>query len=132
LTSIFSGRLAVVTDSFISQSDIEQTRIQSFGFVFAIVFAVLISAIFVVYGSAGPGQSAGIRLEARINPNDAPWASLVRLPGIGAVKAAAIVAYRENFGSAVNPTFLSCDDLQKVHGIGPKTAQNICQWLRFE
>ncbi|UCC23707.1 MAG: helix-hairpin-helix domain-containing protein [Planctomycetota bacterium] len=95
-------------------------------------FALLISAIFVVYGSAGPGLSAEIRLQVSINPNDAPLASLVRLPGIGDVKAAAIVAYRENFGSADNPTFLSCDDLQKVHGIGPKTAQNICQWLRFE
>lgn len=122
----------MVTDSFISQSDVEQTRIQSFGFVFAIAFAVLISAVFVVYGSAGPGLSAEIRLQARINPNNAPLASLVRLPGIGAVRAAAIVAYRENFGSADNPTFLSCGDLQKVHGIGPKTAQNMCQWLRFE
>ncbi|UCF44481.1 MAG: helix-hairpin-helix domain-containing protein [Planctomycetota bacterium] len=59
-------------------------------------------------------------------------ASLVRLPGIGAVRTAAIVAYRENFGSADNPAFRDCNDLQKVHGIGPKTAQNICQWLRFE
>jgi competence ComEA-like helix-hairpin-helix protein len=122
----------MVTESFIRQSDIEQTRVQSFGFVFAIGFAVLISTIYVVYGPAGPGLSAGIRLQTRINPNDAPLASLVRLPNIGAVRAAAIVAYRENFGNADNPTFRSCDDLQKVHGIGPKTAQNICQWLRFE
>jgi competence ComEA-like helix-hairpin-helix protein len=122
----------VVTDSFMQQPDIEQTKVQSFSFVFAAGFAVLISIIFVVYAPANLGRPAGIQLETRINPNDAALASLVRLPGIGVVKAAAIAAYRENFGSADNPAFTDCNDLQNVKGIGPKTSQNICQWLKFD
>jgi competence ComEA-like helix-hairpin-helix protein len=122
----------MVTDSLIQQSDIEQTKVQSFAFVIAAGFAVFLSTIFVVCGLTGLGQSAGIRLEARTNPNDAPLASLVRLPGIGAVRATAIVAYRENFGSADNPAFRNCEDLQKVKGVGPKTVQNICEWLKFD
>jgi DNA uptake protein ComE-like DNA-binding protein len=56
------------------------------------------------------------------------------LPGIGIVKAGAIVAYRENFSREAgnNPAFRNCDDLQRVRGIGPKTAQDIDQWLKFE
>jgi competence ComEA-like helix-hairpin-helix protein len=122
----------MATDSFIRQSEIEQNKVQSFAFVIAAGAAVCFSVGFVVNGLAGPGQSSQVWLDSRINPNEAPVASLVRLPGIGTVRTAAIVAYRENFGSADNPAFRDCNDLQKVHGIGPKTAQDICQWLKFE
>ncbi|MHC4912962.1 MAG: ComEA family DNA-binding protein [Planctomycetota bacterium] len=122
----------MATDGFIRQSDIEQNRVQSFAFVIAAGATVCFSICFAVNGLAGQGQSSQIWLESRINPNEAPVASLVRIPGIGTVRTAAMVAYRENLGSADNPAFRDCDDLQKVHGIGPKTAQNICQWLRFE
>jgi len=73
-------------------------------------------------------------LESQINPNVAPTASLVRLPGIGIGRAGAIVAYREEFSKkdANNPAFRNCDDLQKVKGIGPKTVENISKWLKFE
>jgi competence ComEA-like helix-hairpin-helix protein len=122
----------MATDIFMRKPDIEQNKVQSFAFVIAAGAAVYFSIGFVFNGLAGSGQSSQIWLDSRINPNEAPVASLVRLPGIGAVRTAAIVAYRENFGSADNPAFRDCNDLQKVHGIGPKTAQNICQWLRFE
>ena len=56
-----------------------------------------------------------------------------RLPGIGDGRAKAIVAYRENFSERQNgKAFRNCDDLQKVKGIGPKTAEDICEWLKFE
>ena len=46
--------------------------------------------------------------------NRATAAELEALPGIGAVKAAAIVAERESSGG-----FQSIDDLESVRGIGP-------------
>ncbi len=50
-----------------------------------------------------------------INVNTATASELQSLPGIGASKAAAIVAYRE-----ANGNFGSLDDLAKVKGIGTK------------
>jgi len=58
----------------------------------------------------------------------------MRLPGIGDVRVKAIIAYRENFSkkNSNSGAFRNCDDLQKVKGIGPKTAEDICEWLKFE
>jgi len=122
--------------NFTRESDTRQKRIQSFAFVISVCVAVCFSCGFVSnlvgFGTAFSGCE--IELESRINPNDAPVASLVRLPGIGVGRAGAIVAYRENFSEkdGNSPAFRNCDDLQKVRGIGPKTAQNISQWLKFE
>jgi len=69
-------------------------------------------------------------LDDHINPNTAPLESLVRLPGLGVTRAAAIVAYRDNQVSG--PAFRDLNDLKKVKGIGPQTAQNAGQWLKFE
>jgi len=82
----------------------------------------------------GLGQAYEICLDEKINPNDAPLGSLVRLPGIGIGKAGAIVAYRENFSekNGSRPVFETVDDLQKVSGIGSKTVENISGWLKFE
>ena len=108
-------------------------RIQSVAFVISICVCAALCAVFLTDFSAG-SCAGGIELESRINPNDAPISSLVRLPGIGAAKAAAIVAYRDSHRSAQaeGRAFSDCDDLQKVKGIGPKTAANICAWLKFE
>ena len=126
----------MAADNFMRESDTRQKRIQSFAFVISVCVAVCFSCGFVSnlvrFGTAFSGCE--IELESRINPNDAPVASLVRLPGIGVGRAGAIVAYRENFSEkdSGSPAFRNCDDLQKVRGIGPKTAQNISQWLKFE
>ena len=126
----------MAADNFMRESDTRQKRIQSFAFVISVCVAVCFSCGFVSnlvgFGTAFSGCE--IELESRINPNDAPVASLVRLPGIGVGRAGAIVAYRENFSGkdSRSPAFRNCDDLQKVRGIGPKTAQNISQWLTFE
>ena len=116
-----------------------QNKIQSFAFVTAVFVSVCFSmgivSNLVGFGSAfGPPQAGEIKLESRINPNDASAASLVRLPGIGIGKAGAIVAYRDNFSEqdGNSPAFRNRDDLQKVKGIGPKTVQNISKWLKFE
>jgi competence ComEA-like helix-hairpin-helix protein len=73
-------------------------------------------------------------LDESINPNEAPVSSLIRLPGIGISRAEAIVAYRNDFSKEDigSRAFGNCDDLQKIKGIGPKTVQNIGQWLTFE
>lgn len=115
---------------FIRQTEARQKRIQSFAFVIAVsvsvCFAILIFSVF--------EQPCEIELDGRINPNDASSASLERLSGIGIGRAGAIVAYRENFSGQEpsSPAFQNCDDLQKVKGIGPKTAQNISGFLKFK
>jgi len=108
-----------------------QNRIQSFAFIISVCLVVCCS-----FGFASKlerGQSK-IELDSRINPNDAPVESLVRLPGLGPGRAGAIVAYREDFDekNTGSPAFQNCDDLQKVKGIGPKTVQNIRELLKFD
>lgn len=71
-------------------------------------------------------------LADKINPNHASWASLVRLPGIGPVRARAIVDYRVSQGArrvSDAPVFTSADDLAQVRGIGPITAERIAEFL---
>jgi len=75
-----------------------------------------------------------MELEKRINPNFAPSASLVRLPGIGLSKAEAIIAYREQIigRDGKLAAFTEANDLQKVKGIGPRTVEKLKPVLRFE
>jgi len=103
-------------------------------FVIAVSLGVLLSVGFAISTFSKFSQVCEIELESRINPNDAPIASLVRLPGIGIGRAGAIAAYRENFSRRQpnRQAFQHCNDLQQVKGIGPKTVQNISQWLKFK
>ncbi len=120
------------------QSEARQKPIQSFAFVISVCVAVCFSYGFVsnLARSGSAFSGCEIELESRINPNDAPVASLVRLPGIGMARAGAIVAYRQRSQfvgiDSNSPAFRNCNDLQKVSGIGPKTVQNINEWLKFE
>jgi len=103
-------------------------------FVIAVLFGVLLSVGFAASTFSKFRQACEIELESRINPNNAPIASLVRLPGIGIGRAGAVVAYREKFRSRKpnSQPFQNADDLQQVKGIGPKTVQNISKWLKFK
>lgn len=56
----------------------------------------------------------------KVSLNSATLEELQTLPGIGQVRAAAIISHREEFGN-----FTSIDDLIKVNGIGNATLQNL-------
>jgi competence ComEA-like helix-hairpin-helix protein len=113
-----------------------QNSIQSFAFVVSTCVAVSFCCGFV----SNPGADEStldrheIELKSRINPNIAPVESLVRLPGLGISRAGAIVAYRESFNRAngARAAFERGDDLQKISGIGPKTVQDMSEWIEFE
>ena len=66
---------------------------------------------------SGPVQQTA---EGLININTADALSLDALPGVGPSRAAAIIADRKEKGP-----FQTCEDLQRVHGIGPKTVAKI-------
>lgn len=65
-------------------------------------------------------SSAAASNSGLININEAPESELVRLNGIGEVKAAAIVEYRRNNGK-----FRRIEDILNVSGIGEKTFEKI-------
>ncbi len=58
--------------------------------------------------------------QAGVDVNAASATELEALPGIGASKAAAIVAYRDEHGA-----FASVEQLDDVPGIGPATVENL-------
>jgi len=78
------------------QTQTTKEKVQSFAFVIAILICFLFSIGFVAPVFSQFGQPCEIKLDGKINPNDAPLVSLLRLPGIGLAKASAIVTYREN------------------------------------
>jgi DNA uptake protein ComE-like DNA-binding protein len=122
----------MASDTIIAAIEADAGKVQSFAFVVCAGVAVCLAVGLTVSSSSGP--SCGMPLDTKVNPNDAPVASLVRLPQIGLVRAHTIVAYRRAFTAKNSemPAFRNCDDLQKVKGIGPKTVQNISKWLKFE
>ncbi|MDW5377962.1 helix-hairpin-helix domain-containing protein [Halomonas sp. HP20-15] len=63
---------------------------------------------------------------AQINVNTADEATLAQLPGIGEVKAHAIIVDRKNNGS-----YQTADDLARVDGIGEGTIDNLRQQVTF-
>ena len=74
-------------------------------------------------------------LADKINPNSASWASLARLPGIGPARARAVVEYRQQHAQThpgQTRAFTSCEDLQRIKGIGPATIQQIKDFLVFD
>lgn len=70
--------------------------------------------------------SAVDAISTLINVNQASAAELDLLPGIGPVYAERIIAERE-----LNGRFSSLEDLQRVRGIGPKTASKLSSLVHF-
>ncbi len=107
---------------------------QSLGFIVGSCACLILSAGFamgVLYHAVRPLPSIPAE---RINPNDAPVASLARLPGIGPARARAIVVLRNRLRnqSGDTPVFRSAGDLSQVKGIGPATIEGVRPWLRFD
>ncbi len=75
-------------------------------------------------GSAGTGQNTGMNAQVqqdnRININTADEAQLTTLTGIGATRAQAIIAYREE-----NGLFAAIEDIMNVQGIKEGTFAKI-------
>lgn len=82
-------------------------------------------------GEDVPSRSRASRQAARLAPrsipiNTASAAELERLPGIGPALAGRILLDRDRRGP-----FRSAEQLMRVRGIGPKTAEAIQPFLRF-
>ena len=107
--------------------------VQSFAFVLALSLCIGGHG-WLAWGNVRTDATTQIILSGRVNPNEASVASLMRLPGIGAVRAAGIVAYREQFGEEKGGLAAFCepDGLQKIKGIGPKTVDKIRNYLEFD
>lgn len=65
--------------------------------------------------------------DTRVNINTATPEELDALPGIGPVKAAAIIAWREENGPFRYP-----EQLLEVSGIGEKTLEGLLEFIRTE
>lgn len=76
-----------------------------------------------------PRDRAAETVAERIDPNTADAASLCRLPGIGATRAADIVAFRQAAAGRGRAAFRFAEDLQEVPGIGPETVRQAAPML---
>ena len=70
---------------------------------------------------------AGESADGRLDLNTATAEELETLPGIGAVRAQAIVDYRERQGG-----FATVEDLLSVSGIGEKTLEGLRDLIKVE
>ena len=67
-----------------------------------------------------PSPAPSSTSTSTVNLNTADQTALETVPGIGPVKASAIIAYRTEIGS-----FTSIDELLEVSGIGPATLESL-------
>lgn len=81
-------------------------------------------------GSFDSGLAAEQIESFRLDPNEATWSELAQLPAIGETVARRIVGFRER-PDIPKPAFRMPRDLDRVPGIGPKTAARIAPFLRF-
>jgi len=86
-------------------------------------FALLFLGLLLISGAAQAGSEAAV---APLDLNRATAAELEALPGIGEVKAAAILAVRDERGG-----FESLDELESVRGIGPSLAARLRPLLKL-
>jgi len=123
-----------VGDNFLAETAGREKQSWLIAFVVAIFLSVLFCAGLALRHFTHAQHTHQVTIDGRVNPNFAPAASLVRLPGIGLGRAEAIVAYREDFRVRYCPkrAFAMAEDLCKVRGIGPKTSKKISKWLRFD
>jgi len=121
------------TKSTVIDESIDAADDKTEGFSYLLICLVVFSlAVIFSFGvMKNTSKVAAVQFQSRINPNDAPVSSLVRLPQIGMSRAEKITAYRQA-NSGEGPVFTCPDDLQKVNGIGPVIAGGLAEYLRFE
>ena len=120
----------MTTESLLYQEKLQHKRTQAGSFFIAALLCCAIGSFLAGSYYLGLNETCEIITDCKINPNTASLASMIRLPGIGPARASAIVKYREN-NSTDKAVFENCADLQKVKGIGPKTAESAGPWLCF-
>lgn len=69
-------------------------------------------------------QAEPLSADFRVDVNQSSWPELAQLPGIGETLARRIVESRERDGPFEKP-----QDLQRVHGLGPKSLSRIRRFL---
>jgi len=93
----------------------------------AVWIAVRLNRPRITFADHPPADAQRARIaEQRIDPNTASVASMLRLRGIGPVKAKAIVTYRDQHGPGA---FETADDLTNVDGISTGTVRRIAREL---
>jgi len=105
---------------------------QTSAFVIAILGCLTLSAWF-LGTDVSVFPTADVAIPQTINPNHAPLGSLIRLPGVGPVRARAIIDFRrtqQKKGPELH-AFQEASDLQRIRGIGPKTVQGLARWLEL-
>lgn len=107
---------------------------QSVAFLVAVGVCLTLSLGFAAGALQRSQSTATVPLQERVNPNEAPVASLMRLPQIGAARARAIVTHRGPADSPAGrpPAFKTADDLQQIKGIGPAIVEGLRPWLQFD
>jgi DNA uptake protein ComE-like DNA-binding protein len=110
--------------------DAGHDTIEGFSYLLACTAALALAIIF-SFGVLSKADVPVVQLQRRINPNDAPIASLARLPQVGVTRAERIAAYRQANGGD-GPVFTCSDDLREVKGIGPAIASGLSDFLRFD
>jgi len=107
---------------------------ESLAFLVGVGICLVLSLGFAAGALQRPETATAIPAGERVNPNDAPVASLMRLPQIGVARARAIVAYRQRTGSQAEgrPAFKTADDLRHIKGIGPAIVEDVRPWLQFD
>ena len=120
----------VMTNEFVPYDDnLEQQQTCARAFYTALLLCLFGAFCFAGVYYARASCVCELSIETTVNPNYAPVASLVRLPGVGPKRARAIVDFRKD---ALEDVFNSARDMEQVTGIGPKTAEKIAPYLDFD
>jgi hypothetical protein len=117
-----------------ARPDSSDEIVASVGFLVAMALCVVLALSLAARALGAPIGRPTIPIRNKINPNRAPVASLVRLPGLGLTRARAIIAYRnESVERAGREVAYGCpEDMRQVKGIGPATVEGLRQWVCFD
>jgi len=105
---------------------------------FLAIFAALLAVRYAMNRASipSPQPAAGLRaseLATQLDPNVATWEELAAIPSLGEKRAKTIVEYRQR-QLAQHPNeqpFARLQDLTRIKGIGPATADNLKPYLFF-